>query len=66
MGRRKQAGVRQEEALDRQESRNGWERTGIAIGEIQAGKGHERKVDRQTWAGRDRETGWDFGKERFI
>jgi hypothetical protein len=34
----KEAGVRQESALDRKESRKVWERTGIAIGEIQAGK----------------------------
>jgi hypothetical protein len=33
MGRRKQAGVRQEEALDRQDSRKGWEQPGIDRGE---------------------------------
>ncbi len=32
----KEAGVRQESAFDRHESRKGWERTGIGIGEIQA------------------------------
>jgi hypothetical protein len=50
MGRRKQAGVRQEKALDRQEYRNDWKRTGIAGGgmETRCGFGKERFIETKT------------------
>jgi hypothetical protein len=65
MNRQEEVDVRQESALDRQESRKGWERTGM-YRRFLGRKGHEREGDRQTRAGGGKETGCDFGKERFL
>jgi hypothetical protein len=67
-GCRRQKGMdRRKQALGRQESRKGWERKGVAIGEIQAGKA--MKGGRQADMGMQEEAGRQdgiFGKERFI